>query len=259
MYSARFHFIETSDDTGPHMLEVQFSRCGGTGDLEISEKKWYRGPKEQPPLEINHFNLERFVVLYLWHERSPLMTVRKSGWQLQISAANSIDDSNVKVELRGLVDHLMLKAPNKETGLFSKEPFRFPRGSTPIRKWEIKTAFRYKLQNSAYRFELAMHQTLQMGSNADRKADVVPAVRWGASLYNQEWDEILSQQSSLDVGECGTWPARLNTFFSSKGASVDSKVDTGFQDFVSRLETVSKLVSYDDEVQISELPSSFIG
>ncbi len=178
--------------------------------------------------------------------------IRKSGWQLQISASNSVDDTRVTAEMRHFVDHLKLKTLAKASPTTSgKQPkLEIPR-TAPVQAYDLKTAYRYKIQNSTYRFELAMHQSSQTGpvsSPAEDGANGGLAVRWGASLYSNEWDAILSQQSSLSVGQSGAWAARLNTFFPPDRAAAKSGTDSGFQEFLNKLETVAKLVKSDESV-----------
>ncbi|KAI9696531.1 MAG: hypothetical protein M1836_005550 [Candelina mexicana] len=221
-YSARFQFLPV-DDAGPLMLEVQFSRAPQTDEYEVAEKRWFRGPLKQLPLDLNVLNLE--------------------------SANNSLDDARVTAEMRHFVDHLKFKQPAKASATnFAKQPkLGFPR-TAPVQVYDLKTAYRYKIQNSVYRFELARHQSSPTGSDSsptEGRGKEALAVRWGASLYSNEWDAILSQQSSLNVGQSGMWTARLNTFFPPDRASVNVGSDAGFQEFLSKLETVSKLVKGD--------------
>ncbi len=61
-YSARLQFTPL-DDTGPLVLQVQFSRAPQTDMFEVSEKRWFRGPSNHLPLDLNVLNLERLVPL----------------------------------------------------------------------------------------------------------------------------------------------------------------------------------------------------
>jgi hypothetical protein len=70
---------------------------------------------------------------------------------------------------------------------------------------------------------------------------VVPVTSWGASIYSQEWDNMLGQHASFRVGHAAEWSPSLNTFFPSDESTDPSDV-RGFNKFIDLASGIAVLL-----------------
>ena len=113
-----------------------------------------------------------------------------------------------------------------------------------------KTKWRYWMAQSSYVLELTRYENLPVGEVSTIFPDGVPISyrgidtpfdsRYGCSVWNDQWDEKLSQQSVAEVGTRGSWEPDVKKFFSSSGAArIDSRTggwgDDGVLEFMGRI------------------------
>ncbi|CCX34171.1 Similar to hypothetical protein [Tuber melanosporum Mel28]; acc. no. XP_002837166 [Pyronema omphalodes CBS 100304] len=115
-----------------------------------------------------------------------------------------------------------------------------------------KTKWRYHMAATRYVFEITRYETLPINEVAANFADMVQVsykdvktpfdTRWGAAVYNEDWDVKLSQQSVAPLGLRGAWEPMLEKFFTPSGVGrLDSRQgrdwgDDGFDEFIGRVE-----------------------
>lgn len=76
--------------------------------------------------------------------------------------------------------------------------------------FEQKTALRYRLaDDQAFVFELARYDSYDLSTDAQCPC----TTHWGASMWNSDWEVILSANAGLGLGEYADWDARLPAFF----------------------------------------------
>ena len=106
--------------------------------------------------------------------------------------------------------------------------------------FQQKTALRYRLADQPeWCFEIARYD-----SYGDPKNVNVPVeTNWGATLYNTNWDSVLTANSTLGIGEAARWEPKLETFFPSRPGTADMEEgDPGVTEFVKTVEVVTKFI-----------------
>jgi hypothetical protein len=188
------------------------------------------------------------------------MTLFSSDWQLEIKALEFHDTDNISQSLRnfsysigfslGATDGLRGEGRRRVT--FSD--------AAPVSRLVEKTAVRYRLRGTKYILELARYDeyTRETAPPAPPPANgvyvavnrmaVVPVTSWGASIYSQEWDNMLGQHASFRVGHAAEWSPSLNTFFPSAESTDPSDV-RGFNKFVDLASGIAVLLGPAEKLQ----------
>lgn len=109
--------------------------------------------------------------------------------------------------------------------------------------FQQKTALRYRLAHQPeWEFEIARYDNY-----GDPKNENVPVeTDWGATLYNTNWDSILTVNSTLGIGEAASWDPKLETFFASRSGTAHMEgvggVDAGVTEFLENVGVVTKFI-----------------
>ena len=132
-----------------------------------------------------------------------------------------------------------------------------------------KTKYRYYMPRSNYVFELTRYEHLPVHVVSTIYPDGVPVsyrgldtpfdTRWGCSLSHDRWDEYLSQQAVVGLGQRGNWEPDIEKFFpsspvppahSSSGGTVGEEGvrvpndynDDGFAEFLGTIREAVRVV-----------------
>lgn len=171
---------------------------------------------------------------------------RSSSWQIQITADNSVDEARLGPEIRKFAEGIGFSAhpTGNSPATQDHQLVRFPT-NLPVRMFVQKTAFRYRLKNSSYLFEIARYQqstTSGSGLVCQSSDGVDSTTIWGASFFNEDWDMILSQNAQLGIGQAGNWKPSLATFFPRNIGTSTPGPNTGFHNFLTEVGNVARLL-----------------
>lgn len=149
-------------------------------------------------------------------------------------------------DIRKFAEGISFSAGPPETSPVTQDHqfVRFPT-DLPVRVFIQKIAFRYRLKNSGYLFEIAKYQQFEtsgsglVGRCAER---VASNTTWGASFFNEDWDIIFGQNAHLGIGEAGNWKPSLTTFFPKDVHTPAPGLDSGFRNFLAEVGKVATLL-----------------
>lgn len=112
-----------------------------------------------------------------------------------------------------------------------------------------KTKWRYWMSNSYFVFEITNYEHLPIHEVSTLYPDGVQVSykglntpfdsRWGCAILNSEWDDKLSQQSTLEVGSRVKWDPEIEKFMPGKGGFNGD----GFEQFIGRIKEAMDLVT----------------
>lgn len=111
-----------------------------------------------------------------------------------------------------------------------------------------KTKWRYWIKQTSYVFEITKYENIPVNVVSALYPDSVPTsflglktghdTRWGASVWNYDWDQNFTQQRHIGVGRKGEWSADVDNFFASSGATSfnGTKIfEDGFREMLGRV------------------------
>ena len=89
-------------------------------------------------------------------------------------------------------------------------------------------------------FEIARYDTF--GGPKDEKVPV--NTHWAATLWNTDWDSILTANAGLDIGQSATWDPKLATFFPRPTCEAphDQEFEPGVLDFLEIVRTITNFL-----------------
>ncbi|EGC43316.1 conserved hypothetical protein [Histoplasma capsulatum var. duboisii H88] len=220
-------------------LEVEFKSSRYRPDLfEVSHRRWLKPQSDnglgekRPPLQIGIIDFER------------------SDWQLEIKALDFQEQSNIEHSLKSF-DHSIQFTRGRTDGLRGAATQRVSFSNiAPVSQITEKSALRYCLKGTKYIFELARYDTYHRAARSGRQytddcsqMSKTAETTWGASIFYQEWDNMLGQNGSFRVGETADWSASLNTFFPCLSDEDSADENAGFHQFIGLVNKVAKLLA----------------
>ncbi|OAT07532.1 hypothetical protein BDBG_03582 [Blastomyces gilchristii SLH14081] len=229
-------------------LEVEFESSRYRPNLfEISHRRWLKPQSDdglgekRPPLQIGVIDFER------------------SDWQLEIKALDFQEQSNIEQSLKSF-DHSIQFKRGPTDGLRGTAVQRVTFSNiATVSKITEKSALRYRLKGTKYIFELARydtyHRAIRPGPPSigdGNKMNQTAETTWGASIFRQEWDNMLGQNGSFRVGQTADWSASLNTFFPCLSDEDSTDVNTGFHQFIDLVNKVAKLLTPERKSEVVE-------
>lgn len=122
--------------------------------------------------------------------------------------------------------------------------------SLNILSFEQKTSLRYRITNREHwTFEVGRYDTFE-GSAGNEPA----STHWGATLWNTDWDRILSSNTDLKIGQPANWTPTLSTFFPANPDTLDSTDELiGYRQF---LENMKIVVGFLDQIKMNAPPTN---
>lgn len=101
--------------------------------------------------------------------------------------------------------------------------------------FEQKTALRYRLaQAQQWIFEIARYDCY----GDDQKPNQPVTTNWCASICNEDWDSILTDNAGLTIGKAASWDPKLSTFFprdDDAAADEEHAEVQGYQDIIKKI------------------------
>ena len=138
------------------------------------------------------------------------------------------------------------KIPKTRTELTGQRVFTWDKGLPGAMQpstFQQKTALRYRLAHQPeWEFEIARYDHYGNPKNDHVSVET----NWGATLYNTNWDSVLTANSTLDIGEAAEWHPTLETFFPSSPSAADIGVegaDLGVTEFLKNVEVVTIFIN----------------
>ncbi|OJD18295.1 hypothetical protein AJ78_01671 [Emergomyces pasteurianus Ep9510] len=229
-------------------LEVEFESSRYRPDLfEISHRRWLQPQgadglgEKQPPLQIGVIDFER------------------SDWQVEIKALDFQEQFNIEQSLKSF-DHSIQFKSGPTDGLRGTAVQRVTFSSlASVSKITEKSALRYYLKGTKYIFELARYDTYHRANRSGppyigdcSKMNPAAETTWGASIFHQEWDNLLGKNGSFRVGETADWSASLSTFFPCLSDENSTDVNAGFHQFLDLVNKVAKLLAPESHSDVLE-------
>ncbi|KKZ61977.1 hypothetical protein EMCG_03534 [[Emmonsia] crescens] len=229
-------------------LEVEFESSRYRPDLfEVSHRRWLKPQgddglgEKRPPLQIGVIDFE------------------KSDWQLEIKALDFQEQPNIEQSLKSF-DHSIQFKSGPTDGLRGTAVQRVTFSHlASVSKITEKSALRYCLKGTKYIFELARYDTYHRAIRSGPpytgdyiKMNQTAETSWGASIFHQEWDNMLGQNGSFRVGETADWSASLNNFFPCLSDENPTDVNAGFHQFIDLVNKVAKLLAPEPNSDVIE-------
>ena len=155
-------------------------------------------------------------------------------WGLQILADNNIEANRLESSLIAFAGSVFCKKPDAILGSGDQIRPTFTFMSHPmLREFVQKTARRYRLKvHRRYVFEVARYDAFHV---RDR---TLLRTTWGASLYNESWDQMFAENGKLAIGAAATWNPSYEAFFPCNHHSASTGLDGGFKDFLTGIHSV---------------------
>ncbi|MCJ1243698.1 hypothetical protein MMC30_000895 [Trapelia coarctata] len=169
-------------------------------------------------------------------------------WKMQIAADGNIKDSELPISLTKFDAAVQLLAPSSSaleiggTELMFEIPGReqFPNMDYDFQQ---KTAWRYRLQaNGAYVFEIARYDKFALGRTPKQTGREPVFTQWGFSLWCVGWDEKLSENAALKIGEHANWTPSLEEFLPTSYQSQSTGPNAGFSDYLKMLQRIVEVL-----------------
>ena len=171
------------------------------------------------------------------------------AWQFDVNAAQAVDKSRLS-ESYVEFEH-SIKVNNEAVRKRSAEKlFVFYRPSgVRVKSIQQNVSYRYYLSQTDYNLELTRFQnrvfpprtaeTMSFSSTAP----TVFEPRWSLSVYRTEWDQTLSENEHLPIGQKANWADDVDTWFPEDAGSEDAQRNgLGFAQLMTKLKKVAKLM-----------------
>ena len=247
-FSAAFEFQNPDSPQMDFMVELSSSPSAPTIYEKVLEL-WKRTDRRYNtvPLEVFMARLDRCVLPTLSALFAALTFSSRASWKLQVSNETSIDSSRINPKMTEFAESVKFsKIPKTRTELTGQRVFTWKKDFPGIMQpstFQQKTALRYRLaQQPDWEFEIARYDNY-----GNPKSENVPVeTNWGATLYNTNWDSVLTANSSLGIGEAAEWTPKLETFFPSRTGTDNLNgvegTDPGVTEFLNVVEIVSTFI-----------------
>ncbi|EWC43985.1 hypothetical protein DRE_01337 [Drechslerella stenobrocha 248] len=248
-------------------LEVEFERSPKTGQYHVGTRRWLKPSKISDGMS---------------HAMKKRTLVDLKLLDLEVNVAYGIDctigvplvDADKKPILNEFVLHFRLV--DSKDGTTKRLSYITLPGINVV-SIVTKKKYPYWFTGTPYIFEVTQHEHIRAidqtarkpidsgGFPTDFSGVSTTNIRWGACLYNTEWDAVLTRQASLPIGYAGEWKPNVDEFFSATGQGVDlsggekhkgkdkQEVD-GFKGFMDMIQTcVDFITDVKDKVETETL------
>lgn len=158
---------------------------------------------------------------------------------------HALDPSHIDASMEAFAQSLRVpKEAGKQLGLTGKKVFTWASdllGTARLSLFEQKTAIRFELVKAPdWTLEIARFDTFDLGTVASEGSAPTPtATRWGATLWNIEWDSTLSGNTRLGIGQKADWEPKLDQFFPIPKRATETSLHAGVKDFLLNVQDVA--------------------
>ena len=157
-----------------------------------------------------------------------------TSWQLAITNEHNLDVSFIDPKMMTFEESVKLQ-PNdiENTHLTGRKQVTFSTALPGPSMFEQKTACRFRLiPDPRWVVEIARYDTYRP------RSDLPAATNWAASMSNSDWDSLVSQNTSLKIGECANWEPTLENFLPVNECFGKAKADSGVEDLLQSVRLV---------------------
>jgi hypothetical protein len=174
------------------------------------------------------------------------MSYRGITWKMQITADGNVSVPDLATSLTrfSAAVQLLPTSPGVPEIGGTKLIFDIPgREQFPNidHHFQQKTTWRYRLHgNGAYIFEVARYDKFALSRKHPSREPL--STQWGFSLWCVGWDEKLSGNATLRIGEHATWTPSLEEFFPENYHSESTGLAAGFTDYIKILERIVQVL-----------------
>ncbi len=178
-----------------------------------------------------------------------------ASWKFRITTEHQLDNWRIDQQMVDFAESVKIKGSRSGAELDGRKLFDWCPASAGFLKpsiFEQKIALRYRLAyDQAFVFELARYDSYDLSTNAQMPC----TTHWGASMWNSDWEVILSGNAGLSLGECADWDSRLQAFFPNphpdKTKDKIPQVEPGLERFLHHIRMVTESLD-----RIKNVPSS---
>ncbi|CAG8109307.1 unnamed protein product [Penicillium olsonii] len=187
-HSASFDFQAGTD--GIIRVEVNFLLLEGTSEFEVSGSRCFKPRKPCKPKDSKEAKDSKGPIKPM---QIGMIDFERADWELEIKALELHPAKQHSAELRKF-KHSIRYVWNPSSSSIGSMPQRKAKfhPSAPITRFVEKSAIQLSVIGTAYTFELARFDDYLYANHRWAKS---PKVSWGASLFNPEWDELLTTQA----------------------------------------------------------------
>ena len=189
--------------------------------------------------------------------------IRSITWGLNVTADYVVDQSKMNIDRMEFAKAVQLLTPSGHASQKGAAELMFNFSREGVQHFQQKTAWRYRLKaNGGYVLEIARYDTFDLKGKYgmlkpnERKPKTT---HWGGSFWNEIWDEKLSTNSSLQIGEKAQWDPSLDSFFPKNFRNQSTTPEVGFDDFVRNVQSVVNILNEPaaNEAQSNGSPNGF--
>ena len=167
-----------------------------------------------------------------------LMRNRAPSWEFNFSLEHSLDDSKIEPRMREFAGTIQPNHRDITRSCLAGRPLMSYGSQSPgsiiPSEYEQKIAFRYRLVSAPqWVFEIAKYDTF-----GTQNRGLVNS-RWGATMWNGDWDSLVASNSGLEIGERASWSPRLRAFFPNGENKKIDGVEAGIAEFTELVQRVN--------------------
>jgi hypothetical protein len=213
-------------------IEADIDRAEKLGNTwQIGTTNFYEHGTGRTRLSIGVIDPERYALKQHSYLKSILTLTSTLDWCLEVVTNNTL--KKIPQEFYGLaVNSSVGKSADRADQLGWPYPsivLQVPPGVTVDNTW-IKSIIRYRIMDTSYILEASVYRRWQ---GPDTKKE--PSVLCGVSVYNKEWDILMSPEESVIQGR--NWAIGLNELFPNAAGP-----NSGFSDFISKIKIVQSFL-----------------
>jgi hypothetical protein len=232
-----------ADNAGDMRLEMSWQEGGdrhGSSQPELVElsRTWTRldrGTTSQSSLiDISLLNLKN-----------------SSAWHFELSASHAVDNNRLAPDHDKFANSMRTEFDIAHQQRTDK-PFVRWNPYVRVKMLQQRTSYLFALKNSSYTLELTRCQdrvyTPRTHTTGEIECETYEP-RWSLEVYHSMWDTLLTRNEHLAVGAMVDWDDDVKTWFPEDDDITDLgqvKGDTGFEQLVTKLGQVEKLVLRSD-------------
>ncbi len=163
------------------------------------------------------------------------------SWKFQVATEHDLDASRIDPKMTAFAQSVELKKISmKNIELTGRRLFDWDTSSGSLKpsQFEQKIGFRYRIVGASdWILEIARYDSYTQNPNDPATTN------WGASMWNSEWDYLLTENAGLGIGLSASWAPKLETFFPNESGLQNSGARNGLAKFVKIMQGVTDFLS----------------